>query len=346
MLTIIAACSFTVSYFAVDIVRAISIRRKLLDKPNERSSHKSPTPRLGGIGIGLGLLVAMLVTWAINDYTDTWLPVSMLAFLGIAGLGLLDDLRPLRASVRLILQLVVVSIYCCVEPCPSNLEIPIFGSCQLGWVAVPFSVLWITWMINLFNFMDGIDGIAAAQTIVSSMALLSIVQSGDLAIPVLLVGIVGSATGFLCHNFPPATIFMGDVGSTALGFILAAVINHTIVAQSPRFTLVSGCLVVLPFLFDATFTLVRRMLTGQKWYAAHRSHVYQRPQNWGWSHRRTTLVASTVMVLCAALGVVHYRCQGGFRDAIALAGFSLVAGVAALVLRQDARFPIEVSLHK
>ena len=296
-------------------VRSALVRSSIIDRPNQRSSHSRPTARGGGIAIILVVIVAGL---AAGRRSDVVLALMGLSF-GLAALSFWDDLRPLRPAVRFgghaLAALGVLYA----------LNWPRFsvGLTSQPGVALPalaswfFLFLWLTGYTNAFNFMDGINGLAAGQAVVTGfgMALLGSVASGQWSVisgqwavvspPVLLsLVIAGAALGFLPHNFPKARIFMGDVGSAPLGFLLA-----TLVIWMARdfgwWLLVPLTLLHANFVLDTGITLARRILRGERWYEAHREHFYQRLIRSGKSHAFVTLWEMGLQLIVLGLMVVY-----------------------------------------
>jgi Fuc2NAc and GlcNAc transferase len=256
-------------------------RFHLIEYPNFRSSHEYPTPSGGGIGIVLASLGAG--AWICrNCPPEYWLVLGLSALIAVVGLW--DDMRHLSKGVRFGVQ-----ILACIILVQAIAPHPAHG--VLGHIMTAFLVLASVWWINLFNFMDGIDGIAGSQAIY--MLVVACLAgawfhpdiTATSAWPWMLV--VASATfGFLWHNWAPARIFMGDIGSTFLAFTILSLAYITIREDwlSYAFWLILGAL----FITDTTITLLRRIYTGQAWLEAHRSHAYQRlARLWG-SHARTT----------------------------------------------------------
>jgi UDP-N-acetylmuramyl pentapeptide phosphotransferase/UDP-N-acetylglucosamine-1-phosphate transferase len=246
----------------------------VLDQPNERSSHDVPTPRGGGIAIVV-ITLAGSAFWMTPRFA-----VFAVAALVVALVSWIDDLRHLPATLRLGVQIAAA------------LPVAILFT-PIAWA--PLAVVWIVGLTNAYNFMDGIDGIAGGQAVVAGLAwaLFGITMQQPLIAMVGLL-IAGSSAGFLTHNWQPARIFMGDVGSAFLGFTFASLA----VMAWPNLRLVAaGVLVVWPFVLDASFTLARRALRGERVMEAHRSHIYQRMNLRGLSHAS---VASIYIALAAA----------------------------------------------
>jgi Fuc2NAc and GlcNAc transferase len=267
--------------------------RGLFDHPNARSSHATPTPTGGGVG-----LVIVTLSCLVYLYLSGGLPSS--AFKGMAGggaliaaAGYLDDRRPLPRAWRLLIHVAAVAwlAYWVVG------EIGVAG---LGpWGGVPLAltgVFGLVWLINLYNFMDGIDSLAGVEAVSVTIGAGAILWSnGAMTFTPVLWCLAGAAAGFLVWNWPPARIFMGDTGSGFLGFLLGATAILTV--GDGGITLWSWAILLGVFVVDATVTLLRRMLHGERWYEAHRTHAYQHAaMRWG-SHRRVTVAVLIINVL-------------------------------------------------
>ncbi len=261
--------SFALTYW----LRRYALHKSLLDIPNGRSSHKVPTPRGGGVAIVISYLAAM--TW-LYGAGMLGLP-GYLALCGagfaIAALGFLDDHGHIAARWRLLGHFVAaVWALFWLNGLPA---ISVFGNwVNLGWFGDALAVVYLVWLLNLYNFMDGIDGIASVEAVcvcIAAAALYALGGQFDLIwLPLLLAAAV---LGFLCWNFPPAKIFMGDAGSGFLGIILGVL---SIQAAWISSQLLWAWLILLGvFIVDATVTLIRRLVRGDKVYEAHRSHAYQ-----------------------------------------------------------------------
>ncbi len=262
---------------------------RLLDVPNARSSHTRPTPRGGGLGIVLVLLIAGFFAFAF-DLLPASLATALLAAVPLAIVGFIDDHGDVPARWRFLIQLASAAwaIYGV-----GGLEVLRIGDMDLylGLLGYPFGVLVLVWMLNLFNFMDGIDGIEASEVIFIGLGSALLMGSGLVVSPdpemLVSVAIAGSTLGFLVWNWPPARIFMGDVGSGVLGFLLALLMLQTAVAGI--LSLCSWVILSGVFLVDATVTLLIRLFRGERWYQAHRAHAYQHASRRFGSHRTVTL---------------------------------------------------------
>lgn len=251
-----------------------------MDHPNARSLHAMPTPRIGGLGIMAGVLAAA-AGWADVDL----LPV-MLGSFALAAVSLLDDLRGLPVKARFLAHFFAAA------GCLLALGLG-------GW-ALLAGTLAVVWMTNLFNFMDGSDGLAGGMAVVGFGALALAAWTGNAPrLALFSAAIAAAALGFLRFNFPPARVFMGDAGSIPLGFLAATlgIMGANLNVWPWPFPL----MVFSPFILDASVTLVRRTLRGENIWQAHRSHYYQRAVLLGASHRQLALAAYVLMVCMAAL---------------------------------------------
>lgn len=256
------------------LLRRYAIEYSVLDIPNIRSSHKVPTPRGGGIAIVISFLFALpaITFLGLIGIQTMWALLG--AGAGIAVLGFIDDHQHIPARWRLLGHFTGAAwAIFWVGGLPT---LPFFGfALNLGWLGYVLATVYLVWLLNLFNFMDGIDGIASIETIcvcLGGALLYALVgaQVGFIAVPLLLAVAVA---GFLFWNFPPARIFMGDAGSGFLGITLGVL---SLQAGWVSHELFWAWLVLLGvFVVDATFTLLRRLLRGDKVYEAHCSHAYQ-----------------------------------------------------------------------
>ncbi|EKT4485413.1 glycosyltransferase family 4 protein [Pseudomonas putida] len=299
------------SWWMTAVLRRYALSRSLLDIPNARSSHTLPTPRGGGLSFVVAMLVALLgLAWA-----GSIAPVQLVSLLGAGGLvaliGFMDDHGHIAARWRLLGHFAAAGWgLAWLGGMP---PLTVFGL-ALGpvWLSSIIGVLYLVWLLNLYNFMDGIDGLASIEAICICLggALLYWVSGHAQAawLPLLLAA---SVAGFLCWNFPPARIFMGDAGSGFLGIVLGLL---ALMAGSVNPLLFWGWLILLGvFVVDATFTLGRRLLRGEKVYEAHRSHAYQYASRRHGSHRPVSLAVAAInlaWLLPIALAVVLFKVDG------------------------------------
>lgn len=300
----------------------------LVDIPNERSSHSLPTPRGGGVAIvttsSIGLAI---VAWL--DYLDMGLAVGLLVGgAGVAIAGFLDDYRGLSARIRLLVHAAAAVLVLYLMDGIPRLQVG-GGQVELSGAWFVVAVVAMVWVLNLFNFMDGIDGIAASEATFVLLAggLLSIAMGVSSGIAMAAGVLAGSCVGFLVWNWPPAKIFMGDVGSGYIGFAIAVLVVAAAVENPVMIPvwLVLGA----PFFVDATVTLVRRLLRGEPVHEAHRIHAYQwLARRWG-SHRRVT-VGLSVINMAILLPVAVWCALQPERSIFILGAVIVLFAVAAL----------------
>jgi Fuc2NAc and GlcNAc transferase len=263
-------------------------RLGLVQAPIHRSSHVIPTPHGGGLGIVLGGSVAG--TWLAWVQGGTLWPISGLAF-SLAVLGLWDDIRHLPARTRFAVQVLLCALLLQVL----GFSTPLALAGLLLFAGV--------WWVNLFNFMDGIDGIAASQAVFmlvtgAGLGFWHHPGAADAAGWLWMLAIAAATLGFMVFNWPPARIFMGDIGSTYLAFMIFALALLSV--REGWLTYPAWLVLGAVFVADASLTLLRRMLAGARWFEAHRSHAYQRlSRRWG-SHRRVTLLVISFNLLWLA----------------------------------------------
>lgn len=276
----------------------------ILDYPNERSLHVHPIPRSGGVAVLGGLALGAVLAGLAYPQGEK---LGMVLAIGIpvVVVSFMDDRWGVHPGARILIHVLVAFMLIGSGYSPDSIELPGL-SWQVSLLTESLLVLWIVWMINLFNFMDGMDGFAAGMAVIgfTTFAILG-EQAGDPVFATACLLVVAAAGGFLLFNFPPARIFLGDSGSSALGFLAAAFALWA--SQEDLFPLWISILVFSPFIVDATVTLIRRLLRGEKVWQAHKTHYYQRLVRLGWGHRRTVLVEYLLMLSCnlSALLAVH-----------------------------------------
>jgi len=258
------------------LILTLSKNGTLQDIPNERSLHTEPIPRTGGIALMAGILsgwVLMIQFWA------WWI---VLPALGLFALSLVDDVRNLSARTRLIGHFVAAVI--------------VLGGTGVDWLWLLPVLMFIVWMTNLYNFMDGSDGLAGGMALFGfSFYGIAGLMNGNEVFAMMNFSIGAAALGFLYHNFHPARVFMGDSGSIPLGFLAGAL--GVWGWQQGYWPFWFPVLVFSPFVADATFTLIKRVWRRENLAQAHRSHYYQRLVQMGWGHRNTALVEYVLMLL-------------------------------------------------
>lgn len=283
------------------VARRYTVRRLMIDVPQRRSSHREPTPRGGGIAIAITTLIGIGL-WGLLGWIP---PRTTAAFLGggglVAGVGWLEDVKGVTRTVRATVH--VAAAGWAVFWLAGLPHLDVGGhTVTLGAAGTVLAVLGIVWAINAYNFMDGIDGLAGSEAVAVGViggGLLGLSGSSLALVPLL---IAAASVGFLLWNWSPARIFMGDVGSGLLGYLLACVALAS--ENTMSVPLLVWLLLLGVFAFDATVTLVRRALGGERWYEAHRKHAYQRLVLAGWSHARVCEVVLVMNLLLGGLGAV------------------------------------------
>jgi glycosyltransferase WbpL len=300
-----------------------------LDIPNQRSSHTRPTPRGGGLVIVVGFLVGLIV-WVTSGASLSpralgWLAGALL----VASVSFVDDLRSLPAIPRLLSHLLGAAVLTVAGV--QERELPLL-------LALPLAFVYITALTNVYNFMDGIDGLASSQAIVAGIALA--IGGAQIKNPLVEMGgavLAAASAGFLVFNLPPARLFMGDVGSTFLGFSFAGLsLLGNIGVGGGRLPPEFGVVILAPFLFDSLVTLARRIRRGERWYAAHRSHYYQRLVKRGLSHAQVTSLYAGLAILAAGAALAGISADPPLRVTLAVLAYLPMLGVVALVWRLEA----------
>ena len=289
--------SIVLSWILTSRVRQYALAKNLLDIPNIRSSHTIPTPRGGGLAIVAVLLLSGLVSLSLPQAPTQILACLLLATLAFAVLGWQDDKHDLPASIRFLVQLLIAALACGYL---FLLHVPEWALSLNTIIILFLSILWVAWMANLFNFMDGIDGISAVESLIlGATTSYWFAMSGATSIAIICIAVAGAAVGFLRWNWSPAKIFMGDVGSLALGafFAIIAIIGTT----GLKIPFLAFLILYSVYLADSSVTLLRRMINGEKWWQAHRSHYYQRAVQSGFSHSQVSLAVMMINIIFSVL---------------------------------------------
>ncbi len=306
-----------------------SSRLHILDHPNERSLHERPTPRTGGVAIVIAIAVGMAAVAALLP-SPRELTIVALGALPIAAVAFADDRWGLAVRWRLLAHTVVATALALGSVRLGVLHLPGLAVVLPPWLAVGAGVALIVWMTNLYNFMDGMDGFAAGMAVIGfgTFALLGFMQ-GHTDFAALNLVVASSALGFLFFNFPPARIFMGDTGSTTLGFLAALIVLWA--GRDGIFPLWIGLMVFSPFVVDATVTLMRRVARREKIWRAHKTHYYQRLIQAGLGHRKTVLWEYALMAACSGSALLAMALTPGAQWAVMLAGLLIYAALMVSV---------------
>lgn len=327
------AVSFLVALITTPIVKELAYKMGAVDDPKKdkdpgRRMHSRPVPRMGGLAIFLGFMVSSLLFVRLEPQVRG----LMLGAVIIVVLGIFDDIYDLRAMFKFGVQIAAALIAVLAGNVVQTLSNPnIFSQnpyWDLGWLSIPFSVLWIVAITNAVNLIDGLDGLACGVSSISSMTLLVIALIvGEAQTSILVAALVGGCLGFLPYNLNPAKIFMGDTGSTFLGFALGVI---SIQGLFKVYTIISF---VVPFLmlglpiFDTAFAFIRRIAHGQSPMHPDRSHVHHRLIDMGFSQKQAVAI---LYVLSAILGLsaVVLTTSGALRAMLFLMALCVAGGVA------------------
>jgi len=310
MLGAVALIAFIVTWLVLRLLVS-RFARVALDQPNDRSLHERPVPRTGGIALLVGTATSLA-------FGAAALALAGLLALALAALSFVDDVRGLPSGVRLVGHLAAAATIVWYLLTPMHpLEMALL-------------ILAVGWLTNLYNFMDGSDGLAGGMTFFGFGAYaLAAGVAGDAALATLATALAASAAAFLLLNFPPARIFLGDVGSVPLGFLAGAL--GLVGWRDDLWPLWFPLLVFGPFIGDATITLVRRLARGERLWQAHREHYYQRLVRMGAGHRGAALIGYALMLFCGAAALYGRAQAPMLQAAVFTATCALLAGAAVWI---------------
>jgi UDP-N-acetylmuramyl pentapeptide phosphotransferase/UDP-N-acetylglucosamine-1-phosphate transferase len=314
---IVPVVVFAASLAGTGVVLRQLQRRAILDHPNERSSHTVATPRGGGIAVVVALAAGWLAVALIRPEESREIAAVSGIAVGLAVLSWFDDLGGLPVLVRLLAQVGAIAAVLVITPGDALY----FAGLLPAWLDVfAAGVLWV-WFVNLFNFMDGIDGIAGTEmaTIGLGVTLVAVVAGVANSLPVLGLTMAAAAIGFLRWNWHPAKIFLGDVGSVPLGFLL----GWLLLTLAARGQWAAALILPAYYLADATWTLLRRLSRGERVWQAHREHFYQRAVQAGRGH--SVVVLSILAANVALVGLACLAARGWVWEA--LGGATLIVGI-------------------
>jgi Fuc2NAc and GlcNAc transferase len=303
----LVASVFAAALLGTFLYGKLAARLGIVAVPNERSLHQYNVPRGGGIAIAVPFLCSMAILYLRGQLRLRWFLMMFGGGVAIAVVGFIDDVIEVSAKVRITLHLALAAlVIACLGGVPAvNLG---FAIVHMGWWGLPLFVLAVVWLINLYNFMDGVDGMAASGSVFicsSAACMLLAGKSSELAIPVAVLG--AAAAGFLAFNWPPARLFMGDTGSAFQGYLFAVFVLVSFATGA-----LSGwtwLILMGYFVGDTTTTMIIRALTVKRWWGTHRSHAYQNLARVWKNHRRMTslvLAIDVLWLLPLALASIHW----------------------------------------
>jgi len=303
---IAVAVALVLSFAATPAVKYFAFKVGAMDVPNDsRRVHKSPIPRLGGLAIFLGFVLSVLILADITRQIQGILIGSVL----IVIIGVIDDMKPLRAYIKLIIQIVaaLVAVYfgVIIEIFSNPLVFTASEYVHLGYLSIPVTIVWIVAITNSVNLIDGLDGLAVGVSAISSIVMLVIaIMVADLNVAIILAALTGACLGFMPYNFNPAKIFMGDTGALLLGYVLSTV---SILGLFKLYAVVSFAvpfLVLAVPLFDTSFAFLRRLLKGQNPMAPDRGHFHHRLLDLGLTQKQAVVILYAISGLLGLAAVV------------------------------------------
>lgn len=316
----VVAAPAVIAWAVIAWLRRSALAGRLADHPNERSLHRDPTPRVGGLGV-----LAGAVPIALLGASTATLTLLVLA-LALALVSAIDDVRSLPIELRLPAHAMAAIVALLAIAAPTA------GQPDWGWIYLAAGVVAIAWMTNLFNFMDGADGLAAGMAIIGFGALaIAATIAGAHALAWTALSIASACGGFLAHNFPPARVFLGDAGSIPLGFLAATL--GVLGIRENAWPWWFALLVFSPFIVDATLTVVQRLLRGAPIWRAHREHLYQRMALAGLPRPALALWAYGLMTAVAASALLALRQGEMVQCAIIFAWLVLYVILITLITR-------------
>ncbi|MBE6908451.1 MAG: undecaprenyl/decaprenyl-phosphate alpha-N-acetylglucosaminyl 1-phosphate transferase [Ruminococcaceae bacterium] len=335
-------CAMVVSFLMSPLVKSFAYKIGAIDVPKDsRRMHKKPVPRLGGLAIFLGFLMSLLIFVPI----DHQLQGILLGAVIIVVLGVVDDITPLRAWFKFIIQIVAALVAVYHGVVVNVLSNPnIFSSdpyWSLGWMSVPITVLWIVGITNSVNLIDGLDGLANGVSTISAVTMLVIallVSEGQTAL--VMASLVGACVGFMPYNRNPAQMFMGDTGSTFLGYILATISIQGLFKYYAIISFAVPFLILGLPMFDTLFAIVRRLAHGQNPMSPDRGHIHHRLIDMGLNQKQA-VAALYVVSSILGLSAVVLATSGAMRAMLFLAAVAVVAFLASRVI-----FPREIAVSK
>lgn len=307
-----------------------------VDVPSDRRIHQAPTPRLGGLAILAGFLVPVLFYLPADSAGRALVAGAIL----ICGLGAADDIWGLNPALKLAGQVACAAIPVSAGLTIDHVTLPFLGVGDLGVAQYPVTILWFVALVNVVNFTDGMDGLAAGVTGLGATTFAVLAASLGRADPAIMAAaLAGACAAFLIFNFHPAKVFMGDAGSMLLGFVIAGVAVNGVMKSAAAVAVVAPLLIMAIPILDTSFVILKRMKHGLPIYGADRSHFHHRFFTIGWGQRKTVLA---LYAWCALMGAVAVAMRfvpysdpdGGIRlwGALSLGGAFLIALLAAVYL--------------
>ncbi|PAV31309.1 undecaprenyl-phosphate alpha-N-acetylglucosaminyl 1-phosphate transferase [Virgibacillus profundi] len=320
--------SFCATLFLMYPIKRLAVKMNVIDMPNYRKVHKTPLPRLGGLGIYLGTVIGLLYLRPTNEY---FLEICIGAVIIIIT-GLLDDKFSIKPMLKLTGQIIPAALLIYSGLIIERITIPFFGVIELGYFSILITLLWIVGITNAINLIDGLDGLASG---VSTIALTSIfimaIMDERILVGYLCIVLIGSNLGFLFHNFHPAKVYMGDTGSLFLGYSIAVISILGLFKNITLFSFIIPVIVLAVPIFDTLFAMVRRMLSGEKIMMPDKKHIHHQLLLAGFSHKTSVLIIYAFSILFGALAILFSNASLNLTLIVSIIVLIMVHIIAELV---------------
>ncbi len=322
-----------VSFFSCSRVSYFATKLGMIVPPGDRQNHEIATPTGAGLGLVIAIVLTSLCVHVVIPIPSFWWINVLPGILLLTIVGWLDDKRSVSSVIRLLVQL-VVSLWLL------GFVWSQFSLREVGWFVS--TIIAMVWLMNLYNFMDGSNGMAGFQGVFAGLVMAAFFQADEqYAMGLIALSIAAACAGFLPLNFPNARAFMGDAASVPLGFIFASLAVYGI--QAGSLSLPLSVLVMSVFIVDATLTLFARVLRGEQWYTAHTEHVYQRLIIRGWSHRKVLVVYQAINVILVLPAIVLVKVYPQYADVVV--GLLLILlGTCWYIVNRRFGMPVTVEL--
>lgn len=327
VLVLCFSVAFIMALASTPLVKVFACKLGAIDIPDgNRRVHKIPIPRLGGLAIFFGFMVAVLAFANIDSQTRGILIGAMM----IVAIGILDDVKQLKATLKLLVQIISAIVVVAHGVKISAISVPTFivegGILPLKWFSIPITIIWIVGVTNAVNLIDGLDGLAVGISSIATFSLFFIaILAGEPNVAIISAALAGSCIGFLPYNFNPAKIFMGDTGSTFLGFILSVICIQGLFKGYAIISFIIPFLILGLPLFDTSAAIIRRIYNKKPIMGADRGHLHHKLIDMGFSQKQTVAILYVIAMLLGLSAVVLVE-QG------AKVAFILIAIVLVLLI--------------
>ena len=299
--------AFFVTYLTTPVVKILASKINAMDIPNDRKVHDKPIPRLGGLAIYIGFMIAVGGAALFSNFMGIMINPQAVIGILLAGtllvvVGVVDDVKELRPTTKLIWQLVAafIAIYFGIEI--TFLTNPLNGLLPIGWFSIPLTLLWIVGLTNAINMIDGLDGLATGVTAISAMTLFFVaIRTHQIGAAILMLALAAAALGFLRYNFNPASVFLGDSGSMFLGFILASSSVIGVLKTTLVVALVVPVVILGVPIFDTLFAIGRRLKNKKHPFEADNKHIHHMLLRAGFNKREAVL---SIYIVCFVLSFI------------------------------------------